>query len=71
MNCNCFERVNAALVSRNGKLLEVLHFGKTKKPRPRVACVAVEKLESIVRQKPGILLAEFCPFCGTKYPESS
>lgn len=63
--CNCIDEVNKALKPFNG----VLVGGMQLIPAPRRVWIAVEKLDSNVRQKPPArIVAKYCPFCGTAMP---
>lgn len=63
--CNCIDEVNEALKPLNG----VLVGGMQLVPAPQRAWIAVEKLDSNVRQKPPArIVAKYCPFCGNAMP---
>jgi hypothetical protein len=63
--CDCIARVNAKLAAFNG----VLETNLLANP-PRVV-ISLCKRETHNRQKPPIMEASFCPFCGNAYPKDA
>lgn len=63
--CPCIASVNKLLAERNGQLVGAIRLKGSGPPR---AIIAVEKLDTLKREKPGLLQATFCPFCGKAYP---
>lgn len=61
----CIDEINKLLSGRNGKLVGALSLSGAP---PRVY-LAVEKLDLLKREKPPILAANFCPFCGKQEPK--
>ncbi len=61
--CDCPAKFNEALAKQghNTKVITTLFTGK--------CALYVEKADSKVRQKPINVIANYCPFCGKKYPE--
>jgi copper chaperone CopZ len=66
MACNCVKTVNEQLAKANGELS--IGFGMTKDMGiiTRLIIGTVKKDKS-KRDKPPIVSATFCPFCGTKF----
>lgn len=62
--CKCFQEVNEKLRERNGQL----NFNLLAPPDKQVVTIDVIKIKPR-GQRPGILIAAFCPFCGEAYPE--
>lgn len=62
--CDCITRVNADLRAHNGKITLPL-IGRQQ------PFVQTNKLDEKKRGKVPLLFATFCPFCGSKYPEST
>jgi hypothetical protein len=60
--CDCITKINKEFAEYNG-LLETNWLSN-----PPRAMVAVCKLESR-KQKPPLMEAAYCPFCGSKYPK--
>lgn len=65
--CDCIHKTNRELAKRNGQIDLVLFLGKNI-TRPKVSVV---KLDEKDKTKPPFLLPNYCPFCGSKYPEAS
>ncbi len=63
-SCKCAEEVDKLLASKNGQLVGSLRLNGA----PRRIFVAVEKLDGDSREKPPLLAASFCPFCGKASP---
>ena len=63
--CKCADKFNAALVKvgHNTKVITTLFTNK--------CALYVEKADPKVRQKPINVIANYCPFCGKKYPDGS
>lgn len=72
--CDCIQFTREALLKvpeRNTRLkvpLTFPHSDPTKLRADRLA-VAVEKVDVKKRTAPMVILAQFCPFCGEKYPD--
>lgn len=64
--CNCADLIDDMLKPRNGVLVGTLRLNPA---GPRRVYVAIEKLDTAERQKPPMLQANHCPFCGKKYPK--
>lgn len=65
--CNCAATMNQALAAQNGEL-DLAVFILKGIVLPTVATV---KKDPKVRQKPPVVICNYCPFCGQKYPEVS
>lgn len=63
MSCKCYGQINKLLGTRNGQLVGTIRLDKS----PPRALVAIEKADILVREKPPLLTANFCPFCGAEY----
>lgn len=62
--CTCIETVDADLAGRGlNTRVETPLFG------PARALVRTLKADDHKRQKPAVLFATCCPFCGERYPE--
>lgn len=61
--CTCISKVNARLVEHNGLLVTNWLTD------PRRAMISVCKKAERQRQKPPLMEAAYCPFCGGKYPK--
>lgn len=62
--CNCLAEANAALADGNGEI--VVTIWPVVRP-----VIETMKVDSKKRGRPPMMVASFCPFCGTKYPEAS
>lgn len=58
--CECIHEANTMLASRNGELVITLY------PVVRPV-IETMKLNSKKREKPPMMVASYCPFCGEKY----
>lgn len=63
MSCKCYDQINKLLKTRNGQLVGTIRFDNS----PQRAIVAIEKADIARREKPPLLSANFCPFCGVEY----
>lgn len=63
--CKCFDEIDKLLKERNGSLVGAIRL----RGEPVRAYVAIQKFDEASRVKPGFLAANYCPFCGEKYPE--
>lgn len=61
--CKCIERVDEKLAEYNGLLLT------NWLANPPRAMISICKKNERARQKPPLMEAAYCPFCGTKYKE--
>jgi hypothetical protein len=66
MTCNCFDDVCKKLNEHNGTML--LSNMLDKQPRAIVSTFYAGPKKRGARAS--IMLANYCPFCGEKYPES-
>lgn len=72
MNCECIEKVNEKLATRNTKLAisfitsEIMKGGKRSLELASSLSVEVAKIDSKVRGKALSVCVTFCPFCGQK-----
>jgi hypothetical protein len=67
--CDCVEKMNELLKEKNGKIAQGFQYSKgglTLLP----TFVSTEKIESR-KKAPPTVVANYCPFCGEKYPEAS
>ena len=62
--CNCIAEVNEKLAERNGELSITLW------PVIR-PILETNKVDTKMRVRPPMIVATYCPFCGTKYPGAS
>ncbi|MGE4529573.1 MAG: hypothetical protein AB7D00_14510 [Rhodospirillaceae bacterium] len=60
--CNCIDESNKLLSEQNATLSHTF-IG------PRRVIIATLKKDDKKRGRPPVLAANFCPFCGEKYPE--
>lgn len=67
-SCDCHRMINEMLASRKAQLVGTIRLDGSK---PK-AIVATESNGETMRHKfqPVMLVANYCPFCGKKYPES-
>ncbi len=60
-SCSCWKTINKQLVEHNTRLSESFTFsGHT------YLQIATEKIDSKVRKPTKLMLASYCPFCGSK-----
>lgn len=66
--CDCHAMINKALAERKAQLVGTIRLDGS---QPKVI-VATESNGETMRHKfqPVMLMANYCPFCGKKYPES-
>jgi hypothetical protein len=76
--CDCIKRVDTALVEKGvtSRIAPVL-FWDGKPARAAVQTYVPDELQKrapsgrvVRREKPITLVADFCPWCGEKYPEA-
>jgi len=69
MKCDCVERIDEKLDSKNlNTVISVpLSFKKDMSDTPQRTMVVTEKKDLSVRKKPTNVFASYCPFCGIKY----
>jgi hypothetical protein len=65
MACDCIDRVDAALKERNRRI-DIALYLDARPPRAIVPMLVIEKKRG---ERPGHIVADFCPFCGVKYQE--
>jgi hypothetical protein len=61
VTCDCIKQINEQIGAEHNAILVTTLFGTMK------AVIDTEKLDSKKRGKPPVMLATYCPFCGTKY----
>jgi hypothetical protein len=59
--CACIEKANEKLAERNGEL--VVTIWPVARP-----VIETQKKDHAKRGRPPMIVANFCPFCGTEYP---
>lgn len=64
--CDCIDKVNAKLATRNTRLVEAIVFGNRKAPTIMLQTEVVEKKRGA---KPVSMFLTHCPFCGEEYPQ--
>lgn len=62
--CDCIEQFNKILKPKNARIEQA--FSCFPKVELTGALISVEKLGR--GKRPPLVVASFCPFCGTKYP---
>ncbi len=61
MACNCIKELNICLAEKGiNTKIEILLFG------PQVAIIRTVKADDNKREKPCLIVASYCPFCGKK-----
>lgn len=65
MSHYCFEKFDAMLVERNGRLAFGLQVTETLDLNARLL-IATEKIDKTKRKPVPSVMASFCPFCGVK-----
>jgi hypothetical protein len=65
--CRCVDKANAALAKQNEEL--VLAYRRDMGVIRTLAVVSTQKLDPSKRTKLHVMVANFCPFCGKKYPK--
>lgn len=65
--CECFEKIDAALVERNTRLLFPIMLGADQTRRPLIETEQIEKGRG--KKKAVSMFASYCPFCGTYLPK--
>ncbi len=58
--CDCVSAMNERLAEHNAALVTTL-FGEPK------CAISTTKLRDVRSKRPPIVMASYCPFCGTKY----
>lgn len=66
--CNCNERVNEKLKSRNTRLSFSFCLSSDLSEADSMLMIQTEKLDKASRAKAIPVIPTFCPFCGVKYP---
>lgn len=61
VKCKCVDKVNKLLAEQNARVCRSLFLGKV--------AVLLEKVDDAKRTRLPIMMVNFCPFCGVKYPE--
>lgn len=64
--CNCIDATNDALKERNMELGVLLDFSGKSEHRVALQAHLIEKRRG---QRPGNIVAAYCPFCGRKYKD--
>jgi hypothetical protein len=77
--CDCIKSIDDALIEKGvASRVEPVDFWDGKPSRVAVRTYVPEELQPraktgrvLRRERPITLIADFCPFCGEKYPESA
>lgn len=67
--CDCLDKVDTALEKAHGNIVSVMRTMYVDPTTPHRAHIALDVQPDTARnrRKAGVLLANYCPFCGASY----